>query len=326
MRQTLLVLAVLLSLTMLARADTTAPEKPFASTSHDFGTVPRGAQLYHRFTWTNHDRVRREITEVRSTCACLTATPGPRVVEPGQQGAIDVLVDARKFVGPKNVTLHIMIGPDRPQAVVLQVSANSRPDVVFNPGEVAFGVMAEGSTATQTIDIEYAGALDWKAEDVLSAGEHLEASLVEEYRRTGQVGYKLKVGLKASAPAGDFKHMLQVKTNDPANQVLSVLVSASIRPGLVIVPDPLYFGGVRVGHQVTRRLTLRADKPFQVLGLDGLDKGLAALAPTMTAAVHSITIHWKPEEAVELNREVTIRTDLERYREVKVKLQGEGSP
>lgn len=325
MRQLLTLLALMGTLTV-AGAESVATDKPFAETSHDFGTVPRGAQLFHRFTWTNHDRVKKEITELRSTCACLTATPVPRVVEPGQQGAIEVLVDARKFVGPKNVTLHVMIGPERPQAVVLQVTANSRADVVLNPGEVAFGVITEGATPSLTLDMEYAGALDWKAEEVLNAGPHVEASVTEEYRRSGQVGYKLKAALRPTAPAGDFKHMLQIKTNDPANPVLGVLVSANIRPSLVVVPDPLYFGGVRVGSSATRRLTLRADKPFQILSIDGLDKGLAAAAPTGTAAtVHSVTVIWKPDEAGELNREAVIRTDLERYGEVKLKLQGEAS-
>lgn len=326
MRQLLLTLLTLMIATTLASTQSATTEKPFAETSHDFGAVPRGAQLFHRFTWTNHERIRKEITEVRSTCACLTATPVPRVVEPGQQGAIEVQVDARRFVGPKNVTLHVMIGPDKPQAVVLQVTANSRADVVFNPGEVAFGVIPEGATPAMNIEIEYAGAQAWKAEEVLSSGPHLEATLAEEYRRSGQVGYRLKVALLPTAPAGDFKQMLQIKTNDPTNSVLSVLVSASIRPSLVVVPDPLYFGGVRVGSTVTRRLTLRADKPFQILGIDGLEKGLAASAPTGAATVHSVTVTWKPDEAGDLDREAVIRTDLEKYRAVKLKLQGDASP
>jgi hypothetical protein len=323
MRPGLLTLLFVLGSTTIASAQA---EPPFAATTHDFGTVPRGAQLFHRFTWKNYEKTRREITEVRSTCACLVATPVPRVVEPGREGAIEVLVDARKFVGPKNVTLHVMIGPERPQAYVLQVSANSRADVVFNPGEAAFGVIAEGATPTQTLEIEYAGALNWKAEDVAGAGPYLDAALTEEYRRTGQVGYKLKVTLKPTAPAGDFKHMLQVKTNDQSNPLLSVLVSANIRPSLVIVPDPLYFGGVKVGGQATRRVTLRSDKPFQILGIEGLEQGLTATPQTGPAVVHSLGVNWSPTEAGELNREVLIRTDLERYREVKLKVQGDATP
>jgi len=319
-------LGVFLAWTALAHGQAPSADQIFSETVRDFGSVPRGAQLYHRFVWTNTERVRREVTELRSTCACLTATPVPRVVEPGQQGVIEVVMDGRKFVGPKTVTLHVMIGPDRPQAVVLQVSANSRADVVFNPGDVNFGVLAEGSVAQQTIQIEYAGTLEWKAESVQSTGPHLEAALEEDYRRTGQVGYRLKVTLRPTAPAGDFKHMLQIKTNDPANPVLAVLVSANIRPSLVVVPAPLYFGGVKVSGQAVRRVTLRAEKPFSILGVDGLEQGLSLTPPGGAATVQSLNVTWRPDEAGELSREIVIRTDLERYREVRLKVQGEAVP
>ncbi|NBY00703.1 MAG: DUF1573 domain-containing protein, partial [Planctomycetes bacterium] len=41
---------------------------------HDFGVVPKGAQLFHRFTITNIYAVKMEIVNIRSGCGCTSAT------------------------------------------------------------------------------------------------------------------------------------------------------------------------------------------------------------------------------------------------------------
>lgn len=326
MRQTLTALPVLLWMTTIALGQPSSAEKLFDSTRHDFGTVPRGAQVYHRFRWTNPEKARREITEVRASCACATATPLPRVLEPGGAGVIEVLVDARKFVGAKTVHVHLMIGPDNPQAVVLEIQAHSRADIVYNPGHLNFGVAAEGATPSQTMEIEYAGAFDLKITEVVSPSPHLVAAVEEMYRRPGQIGYRLKVDLKADVPPGDFKQELQLKTNDPSNPVLPVLVEANVRPSVVLVPSPVFFGTVKLQQAVSRRVTIRGDKPFQVLRVEGLGGALSATTPAGAAAVHSLNVTWQPKEAGELNAPLVIYTDLERHPTLRVTLEGESVP
>jgi hypothetical protein len=298
-------------------------EKLFDQTQHDFGTVARGAQLYHRFPWTNHAAVRREITEIRVSCGCVSATPLPRVLEPGQTGVVEVLVDAKRFVGPKSVQMHVVIGPDRPQQVTLQVAAHSRTDIVYNPGQVHFGVVAEGATPTQTIEIEYAGNLEWKILEVVNPSPVLEVASEEMYRMPGQAGYRLRVLLRAAVLAGDFKETIQLKTNDPANPVLPVLVEANVRPSILVVPHPVYFGTVKTGQAHTRQVTIRGDKPFQILKIDGSAKGLTTSTPSGTSAIHRLTVSWQPAEAGELNTELVIETNLERHAVLRVNVQGE---
>ncbi len=77
MRKAMLTLAVLLVGAATAHADGWA-EKMFndgKDLSHDFGNVPRGSQLHYRFTITNIYAVPMEITEVKPSCGCTTATP-----------------------------------------------------------------------------------------------------------------------------------------------------------------------------------------------------------------------------------------------------------
>src|SRR5205085_2791520 len=69
-----------LSLILLAVMATQSPaqsgwaEKMFdRKVVHDFGSVPRGAQLFHRFPITNIYAVRMEIISVQSGCGCVSA-------------------------------------------------------------------------------------------------------------------------------------------------------------------------------------------------------------------------------------------------------------
>src|SRR5436305_1009945 len=219
---------VILALLVLALGTTGAPAQGWAEKmfkdglSHDFGSVPRGAQLYHRFVVTNIYAVRMEITGVKSGCGCVSADAAKRVLEARESTVIDVKMDARRFTGAKTVGIRVSVGPEFVSSAELKVSANSRSDVVFNPGQVTFGAVARGQTPTQVIDVEYAGALDWKVSEVVARDLPLDVTFEQLYRRPGQVGYRVKVALKAEAPVGALRQDIFLKTNDPASPLVPV--------------------------------------------------------------------------------------------------------
>src|SRR5262249_22729586 len=162
---------------------------------------------------TNIYAARLEIVQQRTSCGCVTVTPSTRVLESRQEAFVDVLMDARKFTGRRIVYIYLTVGPQYVSTAALQVSANSRADVVLNPGEVNFGVVPGGQTPTQTIDVEYAGALDWRVGEIVKHSGGLEARFHELYRRPGQAGYRVTVTLKDDAPPGVFKQELFLKAN-----------------------------------------------------------------------------------------------------------------
>src|SRR5262249_44407575 len=127
------------------------------TTSHDFGVVARGAQLQHKFAITNIYAVPLEITNIRSTCGCLTATPTKSRLQPQEVGYLDISMDGRRFSGPKVINIYLTVGPEFVSTATLKVTANARADVVFNPGEANFGVVPRGQTPTQLVEVEYAG-------------------------------------------------------------------------------------------------------------------------------------------------------------------------
>src|SRR5262249_8063948 len=141
-----------------AWADKLFPE----GTRHDFGTVPRGTPLRHRFPLTNIYAVALDIVHTRASCGCIAIIPGVKTLRPRESSYIDVLMDTRKFTGSNSASIYITVGPRFVSTATLQVSARSQADVVLTPGEANFGVVSEGQTATQTIMVEYTGPFAWK--------------------------------------------------------------------------------------------------------------------------------------------------------------------
>jgi hypothetical protein len=280
-------------------------------TTHDFGTVARGAQLYHRFPVTNIYAVPLEFTNLRISCGCLTATAVPKVLQPRESGYIEVTMDARRFNGPKTVTVHVTVGPTFISTAELKVIGNSRADVVFNPGHVNFGAVSPGHTEAHTIDVEYAGVLDWKVTELLTKDLPFEATFKELYRRPGQVGYQVRVSLKPDAPPGVLKRELHLRTNDPASPLIAILVEADIQATLTVSPQVLRLGQLQVGDSLSRKVSIRSPKPLKVLGVDGLGDGvsLAAEPSTEAAATQVLTFKCEIKKAGEFRKVLQIRTD-----------------
>src|SRR5262249_8563783 len=91
MRNVVLALAALAVGPAAASAQNAAwADKIFKGTpSHAFGSVPRGAQLHHRFPIPNIYAVPLQITNARSTCGCLTATPSKTSLSPQEVAYLD---------------------------------------------------------------------------------------------------------------------------------------------------------------------------------------------------------------------------------------------
>src|SRR5262249_12918239 len=148
----------------------------------------------------------------------------------------DVNMDGRRFTGSKSIRVNVTVGPEFTSTAELHVSANSRADIVFNPGQVTFGAVSHGDTPSQTLEVEYAGMLAWKVEGVISNAAPFEAAYEESYREPGRVGSRVKVPLQANVPTGALKQEVSLQTNDPASKLVPVLVEATIQATLTVSP------------------------------------------------------------------------------------------
>ena len=328
LRHALMALFVVAFAVTPAAAQSAWAEKMFKEgLSHDFGSVPRGAQLSHRFVITNIYAVRMEIISIKPGCGCVTYNAAKRVLEPRESTTIDITMDAKRFTGLKTVGISVTVGPDFISSAQLSVSANSRADIVFNPGQVSFGSVTRGQAASQVIDVEYAGVLDWQVIEASAKDLPVEVSLSELYRRPGQVGYRVRVALKADAPLGTLKGDLFLRTNDPASPLLPVLVEGVVQSNVTVSPSTLSLGAVKIGETLTRRVVVRGNKPFRVMGVEGMGD-VMQLDPPPSATpspVQVVSFKCVFRKAGDFRHEVKIKTDLQDT-PVVVTIDGSAAP
>jgi hypothetical protein len=323
MRRVLLALLVLLLGAASAPAQQAWAEKMFKDgTTHDFGTVARGAQLYHRFAITNIYAVPMQVLDIKSSCGCTIATPSTKLLQPREVGYIDVVMDGKRFSGHKVIRINVTVGPEYTSTAELKVSANSRADVVFNPGQVSFGVVNAGESPTQVLEVEYAGVLAWKVESVDTNEAPYDATLEEWYRKPGQVGYRVRFTLKKDAPVGSLKHEVLLKTNDPAAPLVPVLVEANVQAALTVNPEMLRLAVTGKGKAV-----VRGAKPFHVLAIEGTEDGLSLASPLSTEAqkVHVLELRCDTAKPGVVRRNLLIKTDAQE-RPIKLTVEINGTP
>jgi hypothetical protein len=326
MRNVALVLFALTLATTTASGQTQQPwhwEQFFKNgLIHDFGSVPRGTQLFFKFKMKNIYAVPLEVN-ARVGCHCVTVTPLSQVLQPRQEGYLDVNMDTSKLAGYKSVNIYITVGPEYVSSTTLRVSCTSRTDVVVNPGQINFGVVPSGqATAPQTIDVEYAGVLDWRVSEVVKHDAPIEVTCRELYRRPGQVGYQVAVAIKPDAPAGPFKHELFLKTNDPASALVPILVEANIQANLNVAPNIVRMGNLKIGESVTKLVIVRATRPFHVSAVDGQGDGVLVELPATAAQVQVLKVKFQPAKAGEVRRQLRIKTDLDRESAASVLVEG----
>src|SRR5262249_14142789 len=222
-------------------------------------------------------------------------------------------MDGRRYTGAKTVTVLVTVGPKFVSSAQLKLSANGRSDVVFNPGEVNFGLVSQGSTPSRTVDVEYAGTLPWQVTEVQSSDHAFSVQATDLYRKVGRVGYRLTVALKKDAPAGILKNEVVLKTNDPASPTVPLLVEGIIQSSLTVQPSAFNLGTVKQGEAITRRIVVRSATPFKVSKVDPGAEGVE-LAKELSGdekAVHLIELHIKPGKAGPFRWTVLIQTSAQ---------------
>jgi hypothetical protein len=325
MRASLLLTAVL-ACSAPAHADNWA-DLMFSGLRHEFGNVPRGAEVRHTFVMLNNTGLPVQIAALKRNCKCISAVAiddsvvldavnqearYPKLVEPGQEVRVAVAIDTRSFVGNKSGEVTISFNEPGYADVRLLINIFIRQDIVLNPGAIQFGSLAHGQEATRELEIEYAGSGDWQVLGVSNLNRDLDVGHEELYRRPGRVGYKLTVRLKPTAAARPIREILFVETNDPATPQVPVLVTGQIQPDLIVTPSNVSFGTVRTGQAMTRQVLIRGKKPFRVTRVDGGDGMFRIEKSEGAQTFHKLTVQFDGcEQTGSVECRFRIETDLE---------------
>ncbi len=143
-------------------------EKMFEVKKHDFGTVAKAAKVEFQFPVKNLYKEDIHLASVRASCGCTSPRIEKDLLKTGEVGYVVAKFNTDTFSGKRGATLTVVIDKPFYAEVQLRVDGYIRTDVVFNPGQVEFGQVDQGSPVTKTVKVQYAGRDSWQITKVES--------------------------------------------------------------------------------------------------------------------------------------------------------------
>ena len=243
----------------------------FKERSHDFGTVARSAKTEHRFYFENPFSTAIHVRSVRTSCGCTTPSIVTQTVEPGQVGCILAVFNTATHSGARGATITVTFDKPSLAEVQLNVKGYIRSDVVFTPGEVAFGKVPEGTLRKLDVHLEYAGKPNWQITQTRCDLPFVNVGIRESLRQSGKVHYELEVQLDPSAPAGPIQSEITLQTNDLNIKTLSLRFTAEIEPALSIQPNLLSLGTIDKTDEIKKLVRIKGAQSFKLIGIQSDD-------------------------------------------------------
>jgi hypothetical protein len=295
----------------LPAAAQTWARKMFKELEHDFGTVARGAKSEHVFEFENIYEEPLHVSNVRTSCGCISAQVRKDTLKTWDKGAIVCTFNTQSFLGHRNATITVTF--DKPYFAEVQINVQGfiRSDVVFTPGSVDFGVVELGQSVSRKVSVAYAGRSDWQIVDVRSANSNFEVELNESQRAGNRVTYEMAVFLKPETPEGFFQDQLVLVTNDSRGSGVPIMVEGRVSPGLTVSPASLFLGVLQPGQSVTKQLVVKGKQPFRILQVSGSDPRLEFDVNNQEKALHVVPVRFTAgDKAEKVVASIEIETSL----------------
>jgi hypothetical protein len=284
----------------------------FKHTSHDFGTVARGAKVGHRFPLENIYLEDAHIVLARVSCGCTTPEVPAQILKTWDKAEVIARVDTITHLGQKDVTITVVFDKPFPAEVQLHIHCYIRSDVVVQPGAVPFGTVAQGTKSQKKVTISYAGRNDWRIQSVECANPSLSFQPIEVARGNGLVTYDLLVTLADNAPPGYIREQFYLVTNDanPRAARVPVPVEGVVQATIAAHPSPLHMGTVEVGKSIARQIVVSGTAPFRIVHVESTSPRLRCTAPTVTGTLLLLPVTFEAgTSAGKDTGRITIDTD-----------------
>ena len=247
-----------------------------------------------------------KIGHIKTTCGCTKTSLTGQVIEPGQQGSIDVAVDLDKARG-SFVYLVIVETNDKITPIVkvritgraFNIQLTSRKELVLNavPRQAQISkrllLRDPGDGSLKTTNV----ALVISPPSFADGNEpiHIEAILVPYdsnkhplLRADGNdLVIEIDVIATESAPIGEFEALLEIMTKIPSNELVRIPVRGAVITDIVAKPAALFFSSA--GTQSTSKTVAIESRIGRTLGLQDV-----TVPPNLPLKVEKQTEPGKP--------------------------------
>jgi len=306
--------AVIVASAVCAPGDAIAQEwakKMFPVTSHNFGTVAKGAKTEYRFSFRNLYKEDLHVVGVRTSCGCTSPEVTKHDLKTHESAEVVATFNTRTFLGQHGATLTVTFDKPFYAEVQLRVAGNIRGDVTFDPPFVDLGNVDLGAGAERKVRVTRIGTTAWEISDVRSANPNVEVSLSKPTRTASQTEYDLTMRLKPDAPPGYMKGQLILITSDPRAAQIPMDVEGRVVAAVTVSPQLLSLGAVKCGGTVTKNVVVRANRDFCITGIASEGGCLTCEPRTTPAKVHILPVTFQAGAvAGRIEQQLKIATDL----------------
>ncbi len=289
-------------------------QKMFETTTHDFGTIARGAKAEYEFVLSNIYLEDVHIASARPSCGCTSVKIKNPHLKTYEKGAIVASINSRTFLGRQGAAITVTLDKPFYARVRLRVKVYVRSDVVLDPPSVNLGSVDQGTPAEKKVSVTFHGSGDWKILDVKSSNPHLSGEMRETARDQRRVAYEIDIRLGEHAPSGYVKDHLMLVTNDRRSTQIPVPVEGRVLAPITVSPASLFMGVVRSGEKITKQVIVRSKKPFRIVAIKADCDCFQFAAPAQEAPkpVHVVPITFEAgRQPGKVVKTIRIETDFD---------------
>ncbi|NCO42879.1 MAG: hypothetical protein COZ06_05085 [Armatimonadetes bacterium CG_4_10_14_3_um_filter_66_18] len=249
----------------------------------DAGDIRKGKTAYYTFKITNSGKGEGQLS-AKPGCGC-TMLEADKTIAPGQTGVIKAKLDTAAYSGKITKAITVTTNdPKRPQWALV-IAANVIPHVRVIPADHQYVVLFEGERKSVEFSLCSAerGVLEIKS--VQETGTKLKRELVPakvtfvaDGKPASEPGYKLRVTIPGTLPAGEFSSVYALETNNKEEPKVTLTISGKVQKEIVVTPSTFYFV-VRDGgkEKLTRSLSVtKRTGTFEITKVDVRGQPLTA--------------------------------------------------
>jgi hypothetical protein len=302
--------------------------KMFTESSHDFGTVARGAKVEHRFQFNNPYQELAHVAGVRSSCGCTEPTVTNSELKTYEKSEIVASFNTRSFTGNHSATITVTFDKPFYAEVQLNVWGDIRSDLQVQPEMVELGTIEQGQEVDRKLTVTHSGLSDWKILDVRSVNSNYEVEVKSGPKSFDKVSYDLLVHLKKDAPPGYLKDQLILVTNDAHVTQFPIEVEGLVKAELTASPQSLVLGLVEPGKTAGKSIVVQdSRRPFKVTAVHCDDDAFSFKIDDVAKAAKAVQVipvtFTAPDKAGKIVKKIRIETDLGKSFAVEVTAQVE---
>lgn len=214
------------------------PKLTFTNITHDFGTIERGEKVSVNFEFKNTGDAELELSDVKASCGCTTATPDKLNYDPGETGTIPVTFDSTRFDGPITKTINVSSNDADMPHMQLRITGNVRTEITMEPNSLAISNIRRSENVAREFLIKSEVLKQLEITELKSSLEFMKLEQV----RVNETSIKVNVTFAGSDLPKDrdiFQGQITFKTNGAKMKdgILSVFIRilkpVQARPGSV---------------------------------------------------------------------------------------------